>query len=177
MLWEKKSLHSATKNQAVASLPPLTSSLPEPSRLDKPMTDILPKPLHSTHPDQDQATLGGSLALKGELSGNEDLFIDGQLEGAINLQGHCLTVGPSGQIKANIHAGRVIILGSVSGNISARDRIEIRKTGRVVGDLVGPGISIEDGAYFKGSIEILRPEAEQKTAHALASVAAAKTTV
>lgn len=117
---------------------------------------------------QEQVRLGESLVVHGELSGNEDLTIEGQFDGTIDLQGHCLTIGAHGQVKADIRAGRVVIQGAVNGNITARDRIEIRKTGQVVGDLVSPGISIEDGAYFKGSIEILR-EGSLETAHALSS--------
>lgn len=105
--------------------------------------------------------LGASLSLKGDLSGKEDLVIQGQFEGTIKIQDHCLTVGLEGQVKAEIQAARVIIHGSVTGNISASERIEIRKTGRVQGDLVGPGVGIEEGAYFKGSIEILREETPQ----------------
>jgi cytoskeletal protein CcmA (bactofilin family) len=117
---------------------------------------------------QEQVRLGESLIVHGELSGKEDLTIEGQFEGTIDLQDHCLTVGAHGQVKAEIRAGRVVIQGAVNGNITARDRIEIRKTGQVVGDLVSPGISIEDGAYFKGSIEILR-EGSVQTAHAPSS--------
>ncbi len=105
------------------------------------------------------AAIGRTLVVKGDLSGNEDLAIEGQFEGTIDLQDRCLTIGPTAQVKAEIHAARVIIHGSVSGNITARDKVDIRKTGRVVGDLVSPGIGIEEGAYFKGSIEILRDEA------------------
>jgi cytoskeletal protein CcmA (bactofilin family) len=128
----------------------------------------MPTPSLSPASIQDQVRLGESLIVHGELSGNEDLAIEGQFEGTINLQGHCLTVGADGQVKAEIHAGRVLIQRAVNGNITARDRLEIRKTGQVVGDLVSPGISIEDGAYFKGSIEILR-EGSVETAHALPS--------
>lgn len=100
--------------------------------------------------------LGRSMVVKGDLSGSEDLVISGQFEGAINVQGHCLTIGPEGKVKAEIQAARVVIHGTVHGNISVKERVEIYKTGNVVGNLVAPGISIEDGAYFKGKIEILR---------------------
>ena len=102
--------------------------------------------------------LGRSVVVSGELSGAEDLLIEGQLEGTIRLQEHTLTVGQHGQVKAEVNARQVIVLGTVHGNITARDRIEIRKTGHVVGDLVSAGVAIEEGAYFKGSIEILREE-------------------
>ncbi|MBZ5545200.1 MAG: polymer-forming cytoskeletal protein [Acidobacteriia bacterium] len=130
----------------------------------------MPTPSFSPASMQEQVRLGESLIVHGELSGNEDLTIEGQFEGTIDLQGHCLTVGAHGQVKAEIRAGRVVILGAVNGNITARDRIEIHKTGQVVGDLVSPGIAIEDGAYFKGSIEILR-EGSLETARVLSSSA------
>jgi len=118
--------------------------------------DTTPKVASSMATNQNPTLLGRSLVVRGELSGNEDLLIEGQFEGTVNVQDHCLTVGSQGQVKAGIHARQVIILGSVNGNIAAREKIEIRKTGNVLGDLVAAGVAIEDGAYFKGSIEILR---------------------
>jgi cytoskeletal protein CcmA (bactofilin family) len=102
--------------------------------------------------------------MRGELSGSEDLLIDGQFEGTIRLQDHTLTVGQHGQVKAEVNARQVVVLGTINGNIAARDRIEIRKTGHVVGDLVSAGVAIEEGAYFKGSIDILREEAPESAA-------------
>jgi len=112
----------------------------------------------NTPSDPGRTQWGRSLVVKGEVTGSEDLTIFGQFEGSINLQGHSLTVGPEGKVKAEIQAARVVIHGSVYGNISVKERVEIYKSGHVVGDLVAPGISIEDGAYFKGKIEILREE-------------------
>jgi cytoskeletal protein CcmA (bactofilin family) len=106
--------------------------------------------------DPARTQFGRSLAVKGDVSGSEDLMILGQFEGTIKMEGHCLTIGPEGKVTAEIQAARVVIHGSVHGNISVRERVEIYKTGQVVGDLIAPGISIEDGAYFKGKIEILR---------------------
>ncbi len=112
----------------------------------------------NTPSDSGRTQWGRSLVVKGDVSGNEDLTIFGQFEGTINLQGHSLTVGPEGKVKAEIQASRVVIHGTVHGNVSVKERVEIYKTGHVVGDLMAPGISIEDGAYFKGKIEILRDE-------------------
>jgi cytoskeletal protein CcmA (bactofilin family) len=112
--------------------------------------------------------LGRSLVFRGDISGSEDLVIAGQFEGTLNVQGHSVTVGPEGNVKADIHASRVIIHGSVRGNISVEERVEIHKSGHVVGDMVAPGIAIEDGAYFKGKIEILR-EGEQESTPGLLS--------
>jgi len=110
-----------------------------------------------------QTMMGRSVVVSGELSGAEDLLIEGQLDGTIRLQEHTLTVGQHGQVKAEVNARQVIVLGTVNGNITARDRIEIRKTGHVVGDLVSAGIAIEEGAYFKGSIDILREDEREAT--------------
>ncbi len=119
----------------------------------------MPEPMKSPtiiSSDSTRTQLGRSVKVKGELTGDEDLLIAGQFEGTVNLHEHCLTVGPEGKVQAEIQAARVIIHGSVHGNISVKERVEIYKTGHVVGDLLAPGISIEDGAYFKGKIEILR---------------------
>lgn len=120
------------------------------------MTEATMKPINPATPTQAQTLLGQSVVLRGDLSGKEDLLIEGQLEGTLNLPDHCVTVGPNGHLKGEVRARLVIVQGSVNGNISAREKIEIRKSGNVVGDLVAAGIAIEDGAYFKGSIDILR---------------------
>jgi cytoskeletal protein CcmA (bactofilin family) len=103
--------------------------------------------------------LGRTVVVQGQLSAGEDLLIDGQFEGNIHLDDHCLTVGTEGHVKADIRARQVVILGSVTGNLSAREKIDIRRTGHVVGDLVAASVAIEEGAYFKGSIDIARGDA------------------
>ena len=100
------------------------------------------------------ARLGASLHVKGEITGNEDLMIDGSVEGLVHLEDRKLTVGASAKLTADIIAREVVVYGNVKGNLRARDRIEIKKDGSVVGDLTTARIMIEDGAYFKGSIEI-----------------------
>ncbi len=138
------------------------------------MPEMTPK-VANPHPSSEpnRTILGSSVTLRGELTGDEDLAIEGQFDGTIHLRDHCVTVGPQGQVKAEIQATRVVVQGAVTGNITARERIEIRKTGRVMGDLVAPGIAIEDGAYFKGSIEILREESRSATpSYASASASA-----
>ena len=116
-------------------------------------------PLDSTYPatsgaDRGTARLGGSLHVKGEITGNEDLHIDGSVEGLVQLEDRKLTVGASARVTADVIAREVVVYGNVKGNLRARDRIEIKKDGSVVGDLTTARIMIEDGAYFKGSIEI-----------------------
>jgi cytoskeletal protein CcmA (bactofilin family) len=113
------------------------------------------RPLVTT-PAGSTARLGASLHVKGEISGNEDLHLDGSVEGLIQLEERKLTVGASAKLTADVVAREVVVYGSVKGNLRARDRIEIKKDGSVVGDLTTARIMIEDGAYFKGSIEIDR---------------------
>ena len=100
------------------------------------------------------AHIGKSVVIRGELSGSEDLYIDGQVEGTIELREHHLTVGPNGRVQADVNAKEVVIQGSVKGNVRAIDRVEIRKSGSLAGDLVAARVVIEDGAFFKGSIDI-----------------------
>jgi cytoskeletal protein CcmA (bactofilin family) len=108
----------------------------------------------SDSPKSSLASIGKSVVIRGELSGSEDLYIDGQVEGTIELREHHLTVGPNGRVQANINAKEVIIQGTVKGNVRAVDRVEIRKTGSLTGDMVAARVMIEDGAFFKGSIDI-----------------------
>ncbi len=110
----------------------------------------------ATTSERAPARLGASLHVKGEISGNEDLHVDGSVEGLISLEDRKLTVGPSAKVTADVVAREVVVYGNVKGNLRARDRIEIKKDGSVVGDLTTARIMIEDGAYFKGSIEIDR---------------------
>jgi cytoskeletal protein CcmA (bactofilin family) len=107
--------------------------------------------------NQEQATIGKSLVIKGEVTGSESLYIDGRVEGAINLPGNRVTVGRNGQVQANINAKEVVVLGKVKGNVTASDRVDIRNEGSLGGDVICQRISIEDGAWFKGSIDIRKP--------------------
>ncbi len=102
----------------------------------------------------EQATIGKSLMIKGEVTGSESLYIDGRIEGSINLPGNRVTVGRNGQVAANISAREIVVLGKVRGNCQASDRIDIRSEGSLTGDVIAARISIEDGAFFKGGIDI-----------------------
>jgi cytoskeletal protein CcmA (bactofilin family) len=104
------------------------------------------------------ACLGSTIVVKGEITSDEDLQVDGKVEGPISLRGHRLTVGRTAQLNSEINAAEVVVYGNASGNLHARDRVEIKKDGRVIGDIVTRRISIEDGAYFKGRIEIDRAQ-------------------
>jgi cytoskeletal protein CcmA (bactofilin family) len=111
------------------------------------------RPLGATA-DRSTARLGPSLHVKGEISGNEDLVIEGSVEGLVQLDERKLTVGATAKVTADVIAREVVVYGTVKGNLRAKDRIEIKKDGSVNGDLTTARIMIEDGAYFKGSIEI-----------------------
>jgi cytoskeletal protein CcmA (bactofilin family) len=100
------------------------------------------------------ARLGANLYIKGHLTGTEDLQIDGKVDGPITLQGHQLTVGATAVLNSEVHAGEVIVYGKVVGNVHASERVDIKTDGSVVGDISTSRISIEDGAHFKGRIEI-----------------------
>ena len=153
--------------------PGSTPSTPEPARPASPVssgsTFEAARPASagaSGVPSGDQATIGKSLVVKGELSGSESLYIDGKVEGAINLPGNRVTVGRNGQVAANISAREVVVLGKVRGNIQASDRVDIRSEGSLTGDVVAARISIEDGAFFKGGIDITKPGAPAKAGEA-----------
>ena len=100
--------------------------------------------------------IGKSVVIKGELSGSEDLTIEGQVEGKIELRGNVLTIGPNGKIKAQVFAKAVIVLGEVIGNVTASEKVDIRDNGSVDGDLTSPRVAIAEGAHFRGSIDMQR---------------------
>ena len=102
----------------------------------------------------DVAHIGKSVIVKGELSGSEDLFLDGEVEGNIDLQDHNLTIGPHGRVRANVKAKDVVIHGKVDGNIFGTERVELKRSAVLTGDISTQRIVIEDGAYFKGAIDI-----------------------
>ena len=133
-------------------------------------TDAM-RPLGATG-DRATARLGASLHVKGEITGSEDLLVDGSVEGLIQLDERKLTVGATAKLTADIIAREVVVYGSVKGNLRAKDRIEIKKDGSVNGDLTTARISIEDGAYFKGSIEIDKSAEKESTGSAFAKSSA-----
>jgi cytoskeletal protein CcmA (bactofilin family) len=133
-----------------SEMPPKPASTPV--EANKMSTDAM-RPL-GTPSSTGTARLGASLHVKGEITGHEDLLVDGSVEGLVQLEDRKLTVGATAKVSADVIAREVVVYGSVKGNLRARDRIEIKKDGSVVGDLTTARIMIEDGAYFKGSIEI-----------------------
>jgi cytoskeletal protein CcmA (bactofilin family) len=102
------------------------------------------------------SSLGGTIEVKGKISGEEDLQIDGKVEGSVMLNGQRLTIGRSGNLNSEVWAREVVVYGKVTGNVHASDRVEIKKDGSLTGDITTARISVEDGAYYKGRIEIDR---------------------
>ena len=123
-----------------------------------------PRPETSHRTERDLVNIGKSVVIKGELSGSEDLTIEGTVEGTIKLQDHVLTIGSNGRIRAQVFAKSVIVLGEITGNITAGERLEIRDNGSVDGDIVSPKVAIAEGAHFRGSVDMQRKGGVQQPA-------------
>jgi cytoskeletal protein CcmA (bactofilin family) len=113
-----------------------------------------PAPVKTAGAPLDQATIGRTLVIKGEISGSESLYVDGRIEGNVNLAEHRVTIGRNGSVQANITAKEVVVMGKVTGNIDCTDRVDIRSEGVVNGDVATQRISVEDGAILKGGIQV-----------------------
>jgi cytoskeletal protein CcmA (bactofilin family) len=144
-MWSKQ--QAVAEPPAISPAPPVSSSpvvafnAPPAARLGSPAA-------------RSSARLGATLEIKGHITGSEDLQIDGKVDGPISLHGHELTVGATAKLQSEIHAGEVSVSGKVVGNVHARGRVEIKRDGSIIGDISSARISIEDGAHFKGRIEI-----------------------
>src|SRR5579872_2078830 len=146
-----------------ASAPPTSSEL---AKEGIPMSTLPGRTVTEPHLDshRGQAALGKSVIVKGQIFSREDLTIDGEVEGTVELQEHRLTVGPNGKVIASIKAREVVVLGTIHGNVETTDKIDIRKDAKLLGDIRTARIVIEDGAYFKGNIDIIRAEAPRAAA-------------
>jgi len=145
------------------SVKPSTAPAPIPAAPMQQTTVPLPQP-ESRRIERDVVNIGKSVVIKGELNGSEDLTIEGQVEGKIELKDHALTIGPNGKIKAQIFAKSVIVLGEVNGNVTASEKVDIRDGGSVDGDIISPRVAIAEGAHFRGSVDMQRkgPQPAQK---------------
>jgi cytoskeletal protein CcmA (bactofilin family) len=142
-----------------STAPPTSAEL---SREGIPMSTL---PGRTAEPDaRGGANIGKSVILKGQVFSREDLYVDGEVEGTLELLEHRITIGPHGKVQAGIKAREVVIVGTVHGNIEATEKIDIRKDAKLVGDIRTARIVIEDGAYFKGSIDIQKPEVSRAPA-------------
>jgi cytoskeletal protein CcmA (bactofilin family) len=136
-----------------------TTPEPLPRAVPPPPAPIEPPARAAQAVTGEQATISKGLFIKGEITGSESLYIDGKIEGSLNLPGNRVTVGRNGQVSANITAREIVVLGKVKGNVTATDRVDIRAEGSLSGDVAAARISIEDGAFFKGGIDIKKPNA------------------
>ena len=139
-----------SKQSAVAE-PPVASTSAQPSAVP---SNSPSSPKFGSSPSRNVARLGSTIQIKGQVTGNEDLQIDGIVDGPIFLEGRELTVGSDAKLTSEIHAGDVVAYGKVIGDVHARGRVDIKREGSITGDISSARISIEDGAYFKGRIEI-----------------------
>jgi len=163
-MWNRRKEEENTTPKP-ASAPPTSSEL---AKEGIPMSTLpsrptVSEPHHEPHRGG-QAALGKSVIVKGQIFSREDLTIDGEVEGTVELQEHRLTVGPNGKVVASVKAREVVVLGTIHGNVETSDKIEIRKDAKLVGDIRTTRIVIEDGAYFKGNIDIVRAEAPRQSA-------------
>jgi cytoskeletal protein CcmA (bactofilin family) len=155
-MWNRQKPHTSEHPKDAAKPPPAA-----------PIGSVTPSKARAMMPEsapaQPVAALGSSLVINGELSSSEDLFIDGQIEGTISLPGHTLTIGPQATISAAIVAKELIIEGSVTGNVTANERFEIRSGGRMHGDLLSPKIVMADDSEFRGRVDLLSPRGKDST--------------
>jgi cytoskeletal protein CcmA (bactofilin family) len=126
---------------------------------------------------RDNVNIGKSVVIKGELSGSEDLTIEGNVEGKIELRDNTLTIGPNGKIRAEVFAKQVIVLGEVTGNVTASEKVDIRDNGSVDGDVTSPRVAIAEGAHFRGAIDMQQKSAKPATKDTPAVAAPAATPV
>ena len=141
---------------------------PEPVRPTPVQQPSLETPRPAASSVGEQASISKGLSIKGEITGTESLFIDGKVEGSINIPGNRVTVGKNGVVNASISAREIVVLGKLKGNVNATDRVDIRAEGALTGDVAAARISIEDGAFFKGGIDIRKPEGKAAQAQAAA---------
>jgi cytoskeletal protein CcmA (bactofilin family) len=154
---------------AAASAPALVTHSVE---VKKEITPVSSTPVSRFEPANTGNSIGKSVKVVGQIYSKEDLYVDGTVEGTLEASEHKLTIGPHGTIQASIKAREVLVLGTIQGNVEAFERLEIRKDAKLMGDIRTARIVIEDGAYFKGSIDIIKPEPVKATAKPAAAAAA-----
>ena len=153
-MWKRDEAVRPASGQPAAPQPPVATAAP----------GVSPRPETSHQMEKDIVNIGKSVVIKGELNGSEDLTIEGHVEGTIQLKDHVLTIGPNGRIKAQVFAKSVIVLGEVTGNVTASDKVDIRDNGSVDGDIVSPRVAIAEGAHFRGSVDMQRKAGAQPQA-------------
>ena len=158
-MWNKRSDEPTTSGPQGQAAQPVRMPTPAPSTGTAAAAAAAAQaaPAVAMNGSKPSAVIGPSMTIKGEIRAREELLVDGDVEGILESQS-LLTVGPNGKVRGNIKARQAAIFGSVRGNVEVTEKIAIREQGSLIGDIRGAGISIDDGAYFKGSIDIVRPE-------------------
>jgi len=179
-MWNKRreeELPKSSVSPAPAGAP--AAAAPKPVEVKKEVTSVSTIPVGRIEPESrgGSATIGKAVKIVGQIYSKEDLFVDGDLEGTVEALEHKLTIGPNGTVHASVRAREVVALGSIQGNVEATDKIEIRKDAKLVGDIKTARIIIEDGAYFKGSIDIVKPEPARAASRPQPQAAAAPISV
>ena len=156
-IFNKRSQQDApTPGQRPTAAPP--SNPIEPAKEEATLLANMPFKTPEPNGTRGQDSIGKAVKITGQIYSKEDLYVDGDVEGSIELEEHRLTIGPNGKVSSHVKAREVVILGNVQGNVDASDKLEVRKDARVVGDIKTARIVIEDGAYFKGSIDTVKAE-------------------
>jgi len=148
---------------------PMTTPSSTPNMPTPPRPSL--EPIRSKEFQTEMAHIGKSVIIRGELSGSEDLYLDGEVEGNISLMEHNLIVGPNGRVRANIIAKEVVVHGKVDGNVQGHDRVELKKSAVLSGDISTQRIVIEDGAFFKGAIDIRKESGKSESKREMAAAA------
>lgn len=162
-MWKSRPDENPSTQPKPATLPVAASA---PAPVNKPEPPRIAEPVRADV----AAHIGKSVVIKGELSGNEDLYLDGEVEGTVDMGSHSLIIGPNARIHAHISAREIVLHGRVEGNVRGLERVELKKSCVLVGDITTQRISIEDGAFFKGSIDLQKDaKAEQRKSSAAAA--------
>jgi cytoskeletal protein CcmA (bactofilin family) len=171
-MWNKKREEEPLRPSYTPPANPVSVNNPVEVRKETSTVSNMPPARFEAEPRGGAATVGKAVKLVGQIFSREDLYIDGEVEGTVEALEHKLTIGPNGTVRATIKAREVVALGSIHGNVEATDKIEIRKDAKLTGDIRTARIIIEDGAYFKGSIDIVKPEPVKAGAKAQAQASA-----
>jgi cytoskeletal protein CcmA (bactofilin family) len=174
-MWNKKREEEPLRPSYTPPAPANPVSVHSPVEVRKETSTVssLPPARFEAEPRGGAATLGKAVKVVGQIFSREDLYIDGEVEGTVEALEHKLTIGPNGTVRATVKAREVVALGTIQGNVEATEKIEIRKDAKLTGDIRTARIIIEDGAYFKGSIDIVKPEPAKGAPKMQASVPAA----
>ena len=174
-MWNKKREEEPLRPSYTPPAPPANPvSVPNPVDVRKETSTVssMPPARFEADPRGGAATLGKAVKVVGQIFSREDLYVDGEVEGTVEALEHKLSIGPNGTVRATVKAREVVALGNIQGNVEAAEKIEIRKDAKLTGDIRTARIIIEDGAYFKGSIDIVKPEPAKGAAKAQVNVPA-----